>query len=1171
MKRFLAVLLSLVIMVGAVPTALAAETGESAIAATEAPEGYYGSRLTDPAAIAFYQALEAMDFTSDENLSIENPAVIEKAEAYAGGSDELIRSFGAAVDSFRYDHTEFFYVDWDMLSVTVGRKSGQYMVNIGTGRTDSYRRDKNANIADQADNYTAALRSMVSDVRTKAGDGASVQELAKAANDAVCKAVTYDFCDDKDGKATEESKYIRTAYGALVNKRAVCEGYSRLYKAVLDKLGVECELISGYYIDGEAFEPHMWNYVQDEKGKWYAVDVTMNDGHRLQMGGIPTNYEKYFWQTDEVFSVDHFEDSVVSSVEYEMPYPELHKFWVTPTSSGLFESGYGSYGGKSGLWFSYDGKSADDLEAEGLYMAFRMATTNTGSVRWSDWQSAKEMARIYQEGGVVSADGKTYILMPNISMFAMECGIFDTAEDVETVINGAVVSRKYSEEAVTSHLMEKTLTENPEHDENYIAPTYIHSTEPRNLLQAWMDVAKGTQHITITYNDTLRVVEGQKFALTWGVSSYNRRDLSLESVQKQAKVENVTFDGDRTISFDFTPSKAYNHNMIEYQFTVNNLVNIKDDGTDGVPPINFGISCRYDDDIACCRIFNDGRLWVNSYAQPTLVANSDLSMEGWTYKDTDGMKKGVSESQRSQMALVVTRPHNSEELVDKTAKQIAGGADAIAGSATYEIDLNICGKIVQIPNGSYMKLNLGIPDGFTDLMGKEDITFKLYHFKRITGPDGTEILDYENPEIIDCVLTPYGLIATVNSFSPYVLVAVDNSKLPAEKQDTSRGIALLSNGHGGKVESSIPAAGTLEEDENVTYTLHPDAGYEVEFVHLNGKPLTVTDNTITLTYDQLKSSNTLEVGFVAASVKAAENSDGVDNIPPSASCTVTFHSNGGSPVAAIHVKSETVVAEPEPPTMSGYSFDGWYVDHELTRPYDFSTPIIASITLYAKWTPQIGSGSEPSQDTVVTILESNYRKAYLFGKNDGLIHPKDPLTRAEAAAILYRLLDGDVRASVSGKDAPFADTPKDAWYYDEVAALYNLDIIHGKSATVFDPNTSITRAEFVEMCANLIRKLPEDAGTVSFKDLDGHWAKASIEKAAALGWVSGVGGGKFVPGKNITRAEAVAITNRILGRSVQSVDELGKDMKTWTDNMDTTAWYYLAVQAAGNDCGAKTA
>lgn len=67
-----------------------------------------------------------------------------------------------------------------------------------------------------------------------------------------------------------------------------------------------------------------------------------------------------------------------------------------------------------------------------------------------------------------------------------------------------------------------------------------------------------------------------------------------------------------------------------------------------------------------------------------------------------------------------------------------------------------------------MKLNLGIPDEFIDLMGNENVNFRLYHFRR--GEDGT--IDYSKTKEIECVFTSYGIIAEVQSFFPYVLVAV---------------------------------------------------------------------------------------------------------------------------------------------------------------------------------------------------------------------------------------------------------------------------------------------------------------------------------------------------------------------------------------------------------------
>ena len=888
---------------------------------------------------------------------------------------------------------------------------------------------------------------------------------------------------------------------------------------MLNELGVNCELVSGYFIDGEAFEPHMWNYVQDEEGNWYAVDVTMNDGHRLQMGGIETTYDKYFWQTDEVFSVDHFEDGVVSSVQYKMPYPELHKFWVTPTSSGLFDSDYGAYGDKSGFWFSYDGKSAEELKAEGLYMAFRTATTNRGVVEWYPWQSANAMD-IYHKDGVVSDNGKTYFLMPNKAMFALEAGIFDTAEDVENKVGDTVVSVQYSEEAVTSHLIEKLTVENPTHDPDYIAPTRVRTTEPYNLLQAWMDVTKDTQHVELTFGDQLREVkdkEGNGFELTWDVSSYNRRDLSLEAVQKYAKVENVQFDGDRTISFDFTPSRAYNHNMIFYDFTIKNMVNVIANDADGVAVPGFSIGARYEDDIACCKIFNDGRLYINSYAQPSIAMNGDLSMNDWTYTDDEGNEKNVSESQRSQMALVVTRPNDSEELAKAATGEVSNGAAVRA--TTYEIDLNICGKVVQIPNGSYMKLNLGIPDEFADLVGKEDIKFKLYHFKR--NEDGT--LNYDNPEEIECVLTPYGIIAEVNSFSPYALVAVDNSKLDEEEKDTSKSVALVCNGHGGKVTGQ--AVTKVEEGGTATYTLTPDAGYEVEFVRLNGTDITPDDTTtLTLEYANIQSSNTLEVGFVAKAVKEAEKEAKIENVPHATACTVTFETNGGSAVEPAYAAVGATITAPATPTKSGYHFDGWYTDHEFQHAYDFSTPVNASITLYAKWT-KVSSGGSGSGSS---------------SGSGGSTTPTPPVEPVDPPAW----------------ENPFTDIAEKDWYYSAVQFAVDNQLFYGVSDTDFSPNSNMTRGMLATVLYRLAKE-PETTDSNLFDDVaSGQYYTEAVAWAAGKGIVNGYGDGTFGPGNSITREQLAVMLWRYAGSpaSAGTLDGFNDRDKIHAWAADALAW-----------------
>ena len=79
--------------------------------------------------------------------------------------------------------------------------------------------------------------------------------------------------------------------------------------------------------------------------------------------------------------------------------------------------------------------------------------------------------------------------------------------------------------------------------------------------------------------------------------------------------------------------------------------------------------------------------------------------------------------------------------------------------------------------------------------------------------------------------------------------------------------------------------------------------------------------------------------------------------------TVTFDTGGGSAVEPVQVAHGTAVARPENPTRDGYVFADWYTCEEFTTPFDFNTPIIAAITIYARWTERIPDPHTVTFDT----------------------------------------------------------------------------------------------------------------------------------------------------------------------------------------------------------------
>ena len=139
--------------------------------------------------------------------------------------------------------------------------------------------------------------------------------------------------------------------------------------------------------------------------------------------------------------------------------------------------------------------------------------------------------------------------------------------------------------------------------------------------------------------------------------------------------------------------------------------------------------------------------------------------------------------------------------------------------------------------------------------------------------------------------------------------------------------------------------------------------------------------------------------------------------------------------------------------------------------------------------------------------------------------------------------------------------PADAWFNKAVSTLTNAKIIYGRSGGIFDPNAPITRAEFAAMAVRFFGSGSD--GPDMFSDISGHWAQDAINKAANEGIISGYTDGTFRPDNNITRAEAISIINRVLDRRPHA-DHLLDGMTTWPDNMDTSAWYYTAIQEATN-------
>ena len=271
--------------------------------------------------------------------------------------------------------------------------------------------------------------------------------------------------------------------------------------------------------------------------------------------------------------------------------------------------------------------------------------------------------------------------------------------------------------------------------------------------------------------------------------------------------------------------------------------------------------------------------------------------------------------------------------------------------------------------------------------------------------------------------------------------------------------------------------------------------------------------------------------------------------------TLHYESNGGTAYKDERCSSGTKVTLGKTPTRESYTFTGWYADKALTQKITTVT-MNSDKTVYAGW----------EATGVPDKLNGDDHFAYVIGYPDGKVHPEGNISRAETATIFFRLLKSDIRDGNLTADNEFSDVSDGQWHNKAVSTMAKLGIVKGRRADRFDPDASITRAEFAAICARFNTKPVENSG--SFSDISGHWAENEIERAAAFGWISGYPDGTFRPDARITRAEAMTMINRVLNRIPEENSDLPAGMNTWPD-CNPGDWFYLAVQEATNSHASK--
>lgn len=231
---------------------------------------YFYNQLEEPAQ-TIYKAFE----THKENMKtgtykVELGSSFSSLLKEDNGQEQLGKYYQSAIEAYTYDNPDVFYLSPNKMylniETTTRGKNTTYYVYVNSGNETNYLIDEFSSKA-QIDNAIEQIEQVRN--RILQNKKSSSYDNIKMVHDYLVENIEYDTTISKEN--------IYNIYGAMVNGEAVCEGYARSFKYLMDSLSIPCTLVIGKGTNSEGkTENHAWNYVQ-VGDDWYALDATWDD------------------------------------------------------------------------------------------------------------------------------------------------------------------------------------------------------------------------------------------------------------------------------------------------------------------------------------------------------------------------------------------------------------------------------------------------------------------------------------------------------------------------------------------------------------------------------------------------------------------------------------------------------------------------------------------------------------------------------------------------------------------------------------------------------------------------------------------------------------------------------------------------------------------------------
>ncbi len=993
-KRLQTAFLALVMLLGiCIPAASPWQSSAAAQGVTR----WYGDQLNEKARL-IYDTLEDMAQGGSLMSGTASVDLCERgldASAYVNNSSLLIQDYGAARDAFCMDHAGLFYVNWSNFSVRLTQGSDGYHAIFGPGSTGSY-----AQAPDQFPDL-GAVQAAVTEYANKVKE---VADAARAAGDTAVKQVTYvhDYLTQnveyklETDCNLENIHLVNTSYGALIRGQAVCEGYARAFKDIMDELDIPCLLQVGVYRMGkDEAEPHMWalvkvaaepdaafelpkaasdkldgtivdegaevNTVAAPQEQWYAVDVTMDDPIPYDgygKGGVKTGLENqdHLMIGSAKLSRHHQATGVMSESGFTFQYPELAEI-----DAGMTRKEY-----DGGLFVEYDPNAHDGADSAGIYkvnfrgMGYAKAAEQgyyllirhyyyNSEILEGDWEFTPWIyldPTVYENDAFADRGDCVELVMAHMEY--TEFAVTDRAPGTME-FGGQVIPDSFYHGKLSDLLARTGMLHNI--SGGYEPPPMIARCSPSPC--GSVDLNEGTQK---SYDYVVRYTQPLQRSLKLDAAGkpiageYEDLSITIDCTgptgAEYAKIDNLQWSEDDpyTVRFTFTPSNKYADDKEFYTFTINGLCAKNSKYADDPDmeyfekyqrPAPVGAAASYP-----CSTFayaHRGIDW-NAYAKPQLLENlQDLDVSDWEFADGKVIGKDSNAAKLTDRMVLMVSDASGEQR-DGMQDLINGQGEAIENSEKiqyYDIKLSLC-KVQIVKTGQKVRIMLGFPEGY----GPESagVTFKAYHF---TSDEKTgEVIGIEEME---CTITEYGLVILCDSFSPFALVPVksDDTTAPAKKT-----ILVTTDGPGVvTVNGEQNGLLTLAPDEACTLNVKASDGYVIDAIAVGGKTyaegIGQTSADVTVRYADLaqKVSGLVDVRFVKADIKEKEEQAGQKVVLPGVEQTNEPTQPEQSPKPdAVPPSTYLPDLPPYPDTYPGFAGGSWEQPGSTPQPAQTTAP-----------------------------------------------------------------------------------------------------------------------------------------------------------------------------------------------------------------------------------------